>query len=147
MEPEVFSVFLNDKNGVIYGPFMHKKWPFLRRNPLGMKGKRIALLTPKRGEFCSIFQYFLDERAYWNTSFLSSPSSGDALFVIFGNIMSYLLPFVNKKLVRGAERMGGMLGLLGSWSAYGCLCGTLLAPCSGLWCCDLVASGAFQRVW
>jgi len=51
---------------------MHKKWPFLRRNPLRMNGKRIALLNPKTGENSSIFRCFLDERAYWNAGFFFS---------------------------------------------------------------------------
>jgi len=75
---------------------MHKKWPFLPRNPLEMKGKRIALLNPKTGENPGIFQYFLDERAYWNARFFSSPSS-IVLFVIFDKIISHLLSFVKKK--------------------------------------------------
>jgi len=31
-----------------------------------MNGKRMPLLNPKTGENSSSFQYFLDERAYWN---------------------------------------------------------------------------------
>jgi len=70
-----------------------------------MNEKRIALLNTKTGDFPGVFQYFLDEKAYWNTPFLSSPSSGDPLFVIFGRIMPYFLSFVKKK--RTGARLGG----------------------------------------
>jgi len=72
-----------------------------------MNGKRIPLLTPKTGGFASIFQYFLDERAYWNAPFLCSPSSGDPLFVIFDKIISHLLSFVKKKRLRVCGCIGG----------------------------------------
>ena len=41
-----------------------------------MNGKRIILLNSKTGENCSVFQYFLDERAYWNALIIPRTAEG-----------------------------------------------------------------------
>jgi len=81
-----------------------------------MNGKRIALLNPKRGENFSVFQYFLDERAYWNALFDSSPSSSVLLSLIFDEIMPYILSFVKKKRVFNGLQRAMVLRPLGGLS-------------------------------
>jgi len=61
---------------------MHEKRRFLRRNPLRMNGKRIALLNPKTGQNSSILQYFLDERAYWNALIIPRTAEKEEVLVL-----------------------------------------------------------------
>ena len=81
--------------------FLGQIVPFFRAQLAVTERYTIAPLTPKRGENSSKFQYFLDERAYWNAPFFPARVRVRLLSLFFWKIMAQWLPFVKDIIQRG----------------------------------------------